>query len=284
MDFKNKIDYHIHSEYSFDVYGVDKQVRIFDICETALKKGLTQIAITDHYDINTVEQGFIMGLDFESRRRDIIRAKKAYEGKLKVLCGIELGQPHQVPEKAKQILKENKFDYVIASYHNNVDVPDFYILDYPNIDRQLLVQYYEDYLCQTIDHIKWGIGRISTLGHLGYPIRYYIRNGLGGILNPYDPKYMKITKEIFNLLIKNDIALEVNTSGWRQGMNNSMAFDGMVQYYIDMGGKLLTVGSDSHTLDNVGDDIDKQYGILYKMGVKNITAFESGKPYFVDIV
>ena len=277
------VDYHIHTEYSFDYNCYASPGRVFDMCEAALRNGLSQIALTDHYDINTSEAGIQMGLDFEQRRADIMRAKKAYEGHLEVLHGVELGQPHQVPIKAAHVIDEYKFDFVIGSYHNNIDVPDFSLLDYENTDRELLVKYYRDYLNETIDHVKWGIGRISTLGHIGYPLRYLVINGLGDILDPYSDEYLSVTKEIFSLLIKNDIALEVNTSGWRQGVNDSLPFGGMVQYYLDMGGKLITVGSDCHNSYMIGSGIEKEYGILKRMGVNEIVTFKNGNMGFIEL-
>jgi len=280
---KTLVDYHIHTEYSFDYNCFVSPGRVFDMCEAALKNGLSQIALTDHYDINTAEEGTQMGLDFDQRRDDIMRAKKAYEGRLEVLHGVELGQPHQVPEKAAQIIDKYNFDFVIGSYHNNINVPDFSLLDYQNTAKSILVNYYRDYLNETVDHVKWGIGRISTLGHIGYPLRYLVINGLGNILNPYDEKYLSVTKEIFNLLIKHDIALEVNTSGWRQGVNDSLPFGGMVQYYLDMGGKLITVGSDCHNSYMIGSGIEKQYGILHNMGVRERAVIKNGNMGFIKI-
>lgn len=269
------VDYHIHTEYSFD-WPTLLPGRVFDICEGAIKNGVSQIAITDHLDANSVASGELMMLDVEQLRQDVMRAKKSYEDRLDVIYGIELGQPHQAPELAKKVLDSYDYEFVIGSYHNNEGVMDFSLIDYKNTPADTLIKYYRDYLDQTADHIKWGVGSFSTLGHLGYPLRYLMRNNLYHILDPYSDEFMKPTKHIFELLIKHDIALEVNTSGWRQGMNNSMALDGMIQCYIDMGGKLITVGSDSHGAHFIGSDIGRQYDILRKMGVKEITTFKNG--------
>lgn len=269
------VDYHIHTEYSFD-WPTLLPGRIFDICETALKNGVSQIAVTDHLDANTASSGEIMMLDVEQERHDVMRAKKCYEGRLDVIYGIELGQPHQASELASRILSNYDFEFVIGSYHNNVDAEDFSLIDYAHTPAETLIKYYENYLCETVDHIKWGVGKFSTLGHLGYPLRYFIRNNLTDIVNPYDEKYMKTVKRIFELLIKHGIALEVNTSGWRQGMNNTMPLDGMIQCYVDMGGKLITVGSDSHGAHFIGSNVEKEYGILYRLGVREISAFKNG--------
>lgn len=269
------VDYHIHTEYSFD-WSTLLPGRVFDICEGAIKNGVSQIAVTDHLDVNTASTGEIMMLDVEQVRTDVMRAKKYYEGRLDVIYGIELGQPHQAPELADAVLSKYDYEFVIGSYHNNVEVEDFSLINYAATPVETLISYYENYLCETADHIKWGIGKFSTLGHLGYPLRYLKRNGLESILNPYDEKYMKLVKHIFELLIKHDIALEVNTSGFRQGLDNTMPLDGMIQYYTDMGGKLITVGSDSHGAHFIGSDVEKEYGILYALGVREITTFKNG--------
>lgn len=269
------VDYHIHSEYSFD-HSESTPGGIFDICQEAVKKRVSQIAITDHLEANTMSCGEVAMFDVDKLRQEIIKAKDYFRGQLDIIYGIELGQPHQAPEFANKILESNKYEFVIGSYHNNLGVEDFYYIDYTTTPPQTLVKYYKDYLIETCQHIKWGIGKFSTLGHLGYPLRYFMQNNLD-ILNPYDPEYMKLMGEIFRLLIKNDIALEVNTSGLRQGMNNTMALDGMVQYYADMGGKLVTIGSDSHGVSFIGSYVEKEYDVLKKLGIKEISTFADGK-------
>lgn len=269
------VDYHIHTEYSFD-WPASLQGGVLDICEGAVKNGVSQIAITDHLEANAIFSGELEMPDTAQIRRDVMRAKKVYEGRLDIIYGIELGQPHQSPQLAEEILANNKYEFVVGSYHNNINVCDFAFIDYKNTPHQMLIKYYEDYLDETADHVKWCVGRVSTLGHLGYPIRYLMRNNLSGLINPYDEKYMKRMRYIFELLIRHDVALEVNTSGWRQGMNNSMALDGMVQCYTDMGGKLITIGSDSHGAHLIGSDVEKEYDILKKLGVREITTFVNG--------
>ncbi len=275
---KNKtpvVDYHVHSEYSFD-WPTRIPGSIFDICENAIKNGISQIAITDHMESNWVLAGDAPILDAASLRQDVMSAKKAFGGKLDIIYGVELGQPTQAPEIAQQLLDSFDFEFVIGSYHNNVGVKDFALIDYANTPAHVIQDYYMDYLNQTADHINWGIGKFSALGHLGYPLRYLAVNNLSHIINPYDEKYMKATKHIFSLIIKHGIALEVNTSGWRQGLNNSMATDGMIQYYADMGGKLITIGTDSHDTQFIGSNVEKQYGILYNLGIREISTFKNG--------
>lgn len=269
------VDYHVHTQYSFD-WSPQLPGRIVDICEGALKNGVSQIAITDHMDANTMASGELTMLDAAHMREDVMRAKKEYEGRLDIIYGIELGQPHQAPELAQKILDNYDFEFVIGSYHNNMLTQDFAFVDYANTPVPDIIKLYKDYLTQTADHIMWCVGKISTLGHLGYPIRYFTRNNISQIINPYDEEYMKLTRHIFELLIKYDIALEVNTSGWRQGMNNTMATDGMIQCYTDMGGKLITIGSDSHDANLIGSNIEKEYAILKKLGVREISTYVNG--------
>ena len=66
-------DSHTHSAYSFDSaggYSVD------DMCRAAISKGITHLAITDHYDINAVLEGLYTAPDIEKLKEEIEAAKR----------------------------------------------------------------------------------------------------------------------------------------------------------------------------------------------------------------
>ena len=107
------------------------------------------------------------------------------------------------------------------------------------------------------------------LGHLDYIMRY----------GPYEDKkvehkkYQNIIDEIFkNLIIKNK-GIEVNTSGY--AVNQTCGFPNFeqVQRYYDLGGRIITIGTDSHTSDRVGQYVNDVKENLIKIGFEDVSTF-----------
>lgn len=274
------VDYHIHSNHSFDADRTDKYA-VDAICQEAINRGFSEIAITDHHCINIVLDGFWPPVDFDLLRGEVLEAKEKYKGKLSVIYGVELGQPTQRSEEALSFLQKNNFEFVIGSLHNNADKEDFYYLDYSTADKNYLIGLWNDYFTETIDHIKWGKGRFCTLGHLTYPRRYLESNGFNDIVNLSEKK--DIIDEIFKTLINCEIALEVNASGLRQGLGDALPCIALVSRYLELGGEMITIGSDSHRMGDLGSGIINTMKNLSDIGVKYLTRFSNMKPYFEKI-
>ncbi len=274
-------DTHIHTVYSFDH---DKRCDCspMAICQAAYEKGLNEIALTDHYCVNAISTGALPPVDLEKRQAEILEAKDAFSGKLTVLYGIELGQPAQNAPLAEEVLRKHPFEFVIGSLHNEESVPDFYYLDYRAMSHYELFTLWEHYLKETIAHLTWGIGRFQTLGHLNYQERYLHAYLKDGPIRRLD--FADLYHEIFRIMIDHEIALELNTSGFRKGMGEPVPRLEFVRYYRDLGGKLFTIGSDAHSPALIGDGVKETVDALRSIGVDRITSFASGspEPVFLD--
>ena len=246
------IDYHTHSLYSFDV---DKETgaTIEEICEQAVKIGLTGIAITDHYEIASEHDKKLlrdeMTFDVKRHREDVMLAKEKYMGKLDVLYGVELGSPSHDPEFAKCFKKENGFEFVIVSSHRIKGMEDFFFIDYGKETSDNLFNYWKRYLQELKDEISLGIG--DTLAHITYPYRYFKRFGREDVLD-MEHRYKEYFEDVLKLLIEKDMALEVNTSGLRQNMGDTLPNGYIVDFYRELGGKKITMGSDAHRKEDIG--------------------------------
>ena len=156
-------------------------------------------------------------------------------------------------------------------------MPDFYLMSFYKITgRQcdlFLTQYFKE-LEEIVD-----LGLFDTLAHLTYPLRYFAEGGHTLSLEAHLPAI----KRIFDKLISQGKALEVNTSGHRKGMGVSLPDNDILKLYYDMGGRYLTVGSDAHCADDIGADITKVYDDLKSIGFKYITSFTNRKPELKEI-
>ncbi len=271
--YKNKIDLHMHTSSSFD-----GNYSAALMAESAVKNELSIIAFTDHFDVDFYERH-----NLDSRQKssyeDICSAVEAFDGKIKILRGIEMGQPtYDLPLTEKSLARYD-YDFVIGSIHNLREMPDFGDLDYPSYTadeiHSLLDKYFEEELLLA----KWN--GFDTFAHLTYPMRYIVQKGREKDVDL--KRYDDITDEIFKVLIANGKALEINTSGLRQPIGKTMPTANYVKRFKELGGEFLTLGSDAHFTEHVGAGIDKGYEIAESCGFEYVTYFVDRKPITVKI-
>ncbi len=266
--YKNIIDMHTHSDNSFD--GHHSCVLL---CEGALDNGGRGIAITDHCDIDAK--------DYDFRAFSINQyvqsysAKKAFEGKLLVMQGLELGQGIFEKERSLDILNSFQYDFILGSIHNLKDTPDFYYLDYAEQNVDVLLKEYFDAI---LELVQWN--HTDSLAHLTYPLRYI--TGRAGIHVDLS-NYRKVIDEIFRVLIKNEKALEINVSGLFGALGDTMPSAELLCRFRELGGVYVTVGTDAHYYQKVCIGIDKGYRMLKKCGFNAFTIYRNREPMLIEI-
>ena len=107
-----KADFHLHSSFSGDS---DTAPEV--IAGTALQRGLSAICFTDHYDADYPYEDVCFELDTEAYQKRISELRSAYEGRMGLGFGVELGlQPH-LGELYRSYTAQYPFDFVIGSTH-----------------------------------------------------------------------------------------------------------------------------------------------------------------------
>lgn len=272
MAYKNLIDLHTHTSSSFDGH-----YSAAEMCEAAVNAGLSVITFTDHFDVDFFEE-HRLGERQVTSYEDVTSAQAAFADRIKVLVGIEVGQGTYEPELTKKSLEKYEYDFIIGSIHNLRKTPDFCELDYTNMTLDevygLLDKYFEEMLLLA----KWN--GFDTLAHLTYPLRYIMGNyGIKVDLKKYDG----IVDEIFETVIANGKALEINTSGLRQKIGVTMPTVDYVRRFKELGGEYITIGSDAHFTEHVGAGINAGFAIAKAAGFEYVTYFEKHKPVMVKI-
>jgi histidinol-phosphatase (PHP family) len=268
LKYRKIYDLHTHSDNSFD--GNHSCILL---CEGASACGASGIAITDHCDID--------GKDYDFRAFstnqfvEATKAKQAFSDRLEVYVGIELGQGIYQKDKSLEIMNNFDYDIILGSIHNLENTEDFYFMDYSDKDINSLLT---DYFKAVLELAKWN--QTDSIAHLTYPLRYI--TGRDGIKVDISAFY-GIIDEIFKTIIKNEKALELNVSGLYSELGDTMPSEALIKRYREMGGKYITVGSDSHYYDKVCFGIDKGYDILKKCGFDKITIFKNRNPILIDI-
>ncbi len=278
------IDCHTHSRNSFDA---DNDT-VIERCERAIELGLDAMAITDHCEVNRFYEkehyiidfeqkydDYCFGKAYENSMAEITAAKEQYKDKVNLICGIELGQPLADMEVTEKILNDSRLDFVIASMHEMPKHDDFAFLEYTEENVPgLLKKDFEEIL----KIAKWG--KFDVLGHITYALRYI--QGDYRIKVDMSP-YRDIIAEIFKEVIKNGKGIEINTSGLRQKYGYTFPTLDYIRLYKDLGGEIITVGSDSHSTADLTKGVREGIQLAKTAGFDKIAYFKGRKPYFLNI-
>lgn len=284
MNIKGLIDCHTHTEFS-----VDSEADINLMIERAIDLGLSAYAVTDHCECNRwygedhypdedTYRYFDFGRDFENSVSAVSRLKEKYGGKIQLICGVEMGQALQEVEVAEKIISDKRLDFVIASMHQLPKTEDFAFLDYTKFSDSEIKSLLERYFTEIHKMCLWG--KFDILGHLTYVLRYI--EGAYGVkvdMKPYDD----IIEEIFKAVISKGCGIEINTSGLRQKYGDTFPTYRYIRLYRELGGEILSLGSDTHFVEDVGKGIYEGAEIARNAGFDYIAYYKNRKPEFIRL-
>lgn len=263
------VDYHTHSTYSVDGHNT-----IMELCQSALKKGIKEIAVTDHFEPCEADRNCLY-YNQKGYWADITKARQAFKGRLNIKLGVELGQPHLFPESSNELLADFPYDYVIASAHKLPEGMDVSEVDYSRISEEEIC---EKYLEQLKALVNWN--SFNCIGHLDLIKRYSAAVYKKNIT--LTCRY-ELLKEVLQLAIANGKGIEINTSGLRQTPKETMPGPDVLKLYKQLGGEILTIGSDAHFAEDVGKGLEVALEQAREAGFRFITVFTDRKPEWVRI-
>ena len=263
-------DYHVHSEFSGDsIQNID------ELISKAISMGLEEIAITDHleYDMEGIPGKWI--LDLESYTQKIGIMKEKYRKDIEIKLGVEIGiQPH-TKEYLEEKIKMYPFDFVINSSHaiNRIDLA-FGEIQEGRTKEEVQALYFDNVLKNVELYNKFNV-----YGHLDFITRY------GG--DAYKGLNYEIQRDIIDEILKKIISkgkgIEINTSGYRYREDRFYPYIKVLNRYFELGGEIITVGSDAHKKEDVAKDFDIVYDFLRNAGKKYICSFKKMEPIFKKI-
>lgn len=280
----NLIDCHTHTQFS-----MDSEADINEMINRAIELGLKAYAITDHCECNcwftedhyeNTENFdyFNYAEDFENSLNAVTALKEKYGSELNLICGTEMGQAIHDLEIAKKIVSDERLDFVIGSIHQTLGEKDFFYIDYKNMSMDEIYILLNKYFKEVYELCRWG--KFDILGHLTYSLRYMKRRcGIDPDISRYD----EIIAESFRELISKDKGIEINTSGLRQNFGDVFPPLKYVKLFKDLGGEILSVGSDAHKVEDLGSGIAKGIEIARAAGFTRLCYFKKRKPYFINI-
>jgi histidinol-phosphatase (PHP family) len=252
------LDYHVHTEFSSDC-----KIPMAVQCEAAIAAGVTEIAFCDHLDHEPADPGYGYYRP-EAFLASVDACREAYGSKLTVLAGVEADYNERIADQVARFLSTYSFDFVIGSVH------------YGEEGRIIFQDYFDhrewdDVYFPYLERLKLAArsGLFDTLGHIDLPKRYAPQNK-----RTYDPlRYKDGLQQLFEVLIERGLSFEINTSGLRQAPKTSMPGPAIVRWYVEMGGTLITTGSDSHAPQHVGSGIQQTMDMLQLCGIDSVSSF-----------
>lgn len=263
-----KFDYHLHSQFS-----ADSEMSLDEICQKAIKMDLDEIAVTDHHDLDYQDSEIDFIIEKENYLREIEKYQQKYQDQLKIKKGIELGlQPHILKQCSSYLNQD--FDFVIASFHT-VEKKDLYNGDFFENYQQW--EAYLKYLENVLKIVK-EYDDYSVIGHLDIIRRYGDFKKQPELLK--NKQAEELIREILKEVIKKDRGLEVNTSGYRIDGKNPLPSFKILEIYYQLGGRILTIGSDSHSPKSIANKFAPTRERLKEIGFKELTTFSARKAVF----
>lgn len=260
-------DSHLHSMRSQD--GRDS---LELICRCAVSRGLDGIALTDHCDID--EGHAYCERVLGGARQDVAMMREKYDGRLRISLGVELAEIHHDLPLAQTITSCPDVDFVLGSLHRLRGHSDFYYIDYDSIDRDALIDAYYDELLETAE-----LGDIDSMAHINYQVRYMSENArkktdFNSHIDRLEPVLQKLAER--------GRGIELNTSAGKRFDQLVPSFDVLVRFR-ELGGEVVTVGSDAHRAHIVGHRANDALDVLARAGFRYAAFFSRRKPEFYKI-
>ena len=247
-------DLHVHTEWSWDAARGSMQRS----CERAIELGLPAIAFTEHADWALVHEGQ-HAVDIQGYLDAVERCRARFRG-LRILSGVELGEPHWFPQETAELLSAGPLEQVHGSIHciridgGILDASQF--RDSEGLDFSAAVREYFRETLAMVDSSQ----HFETLAHLDYPKRYW-RSGAV----PYDEKdYETEIRAILKAAARSGRVLEVNTT-----RGNILCPDlTVVRWWREVGGQAVQYGSDAHQPEKVAEGFSVATQMVESAGFK----------------
>lgn len=266
-----RADYHLHSSFSGD-----SDAPMEDMVIRAAQLGLTEICFTEHMDLDypvtpDTPAGFFE-VDTPSYRREACRCRRQYADRINVRFGIELGmQPHLGRQNADYVQKHD-FDFVIASTHIAGRMDPYLPAFFSGRSQE---EAYRAYFAETLACMK-SFSDFDVYGHIDYVIRY---GPCRDDHYAYD-QYRDLFEEMIHTLLSKGKGIELNTGGLREGLRQAHPCTAFLKRYRELGGEIITVGSDAHRPAHMAAHFARAGELLRDCGFSRYCTFEKRTPIF----
>ena len=282
-----RTDYHVHTEFSDDSNYPMEQV-----IKDAITKGFDELCFTDHVDYGIKkdwdepgemiyrkggagepDQMPVANVDYPVYYKTFHKMKELYQDKISLKFGLEFGMQAHTVEKYEKLFSRYPFDFIILSVHE-IEDKEFWDQGFQNgmTQQEYNERYYEEML-----YLVQNYHNYSVLGHMDLITRY----DKAGVY-PFE-KLKPILTKILKTVIADEKGIEVNTSSHRYGLKDLTPSRDILKLYKELGGKIITIGSDSHKPEHLGAFVDETKEELKALGFEQICTFDKMKPVYHNL-
>jgi histidinol-phosphatase (PHP family) len=259
-------DYHFHTNFSGD-----SETPVREQLDQAIQLGMKSLCVTDHHDYD-VDSPIDFTLDLDRYFEAMLGLREEYKNRLDLRIGIELGLQTHLEEYFKDLVSSYPLDFVIGSTHfvngKDVSYSEFF---QGRTEKEAYLHYFQ----VTLDNVK-SVSTYDVAGHLDYIVRY----GPNKASFYRYHTYQDIIDEILKAIIEKGKGIECNTAGFRRGIHQSNPGQEVLKRYKELGGEIITIGSDAHISKDLGADFIKAKELLRLVGFDYYTEFKERRPEF----
>ena len=246
-----RADYHVHTELSDDSdYAMEK------VIQDSIAMGLDEMPLAN--------------VHYPSYYETFKEMWALYHDKIELKLGLEFGMQAHTIEKYEKLFARLPFDFIILSVHE-VEDKEFWTQDFQRgrTQKEYNERYYEELLYLVENYHNY-----SVLGHMDLITRY-------DKAGTYSFKKLKpILTKILKTVIADGKGIEVNTSSYRYGLSDLTPSRNILKLYWELGGQMITIGSDSHKPEHLGTFINETKQELKALGFKKFCTFDKMQPIF----
>lgn len=264
-------DFHLHTSFSGD-----SDTPMEEMILQGIRMGLTAMCFTEHndfdYPLPPEMSANVFELNADAYLYDLLKYREKYADKINLLFGVELGLQPSVARQNAILAKSYDFDFIIGSSHVCNGNDPYYPFFYEGRSEE---EAYMEYFNSILENLKT-FSNFDVYGHLDYVVRY----GPNRDSNYSYEKYKDILDQILRLIIEKGKGIEVNTGGIKSGLKDLHPCMGILKRYKELGGEIITIGSDAHTSERIAEHFQRANDCLQECGFKYYTIFEKRIPTF----
>ena len=238
MNRERIVDYHIHSNLSFD-----GESPMLEMCKKAIDLNIKEIGFTDHMDFNPIDSGYGF-FDYNRYSSEIENVRAIFSDELVIRKGIEIDYQKGYEDNVRRWLRDKEFDYTIGSVHYIDDENLRSLLKKRPVEKVL-----DDYVVEVLHSIRSGL--FTVIGHFTVD---FIRYLVFGTAEGFD--LLKSEEAVLREIITHKLYLEVNTKELRKAYGDTLPSRRIIEQYVNCGGMLFSVGSDAHSAKDLGHGIN----------------------------
>lgn len=269
-----RTDYHVHPNYSIDA----SPVNMHDYCLKALELGLSEICFTTHVELDPVRHNLENFVNVDGKKvsvhekgwldkyfNEVTEVQEKFKGEgLTIKAGVEIGFCPGVEKEIEKLINNYPFDYVLGAIHclNHISIsskkesPEYF--RYKNLS-QMAGEYFHA-LREAV-----GSDLFDCIAHVDLYRRYGYRFYGDAVLTVH----RGFIEPIFEEMARKGMGLEINTSSRRRGLKEFHPTKEILALAAGCGIEIYTVGSDAHSLEELGGGIDEALELLNEYQLHN---------------